>query len=106
MVIVKSYDEVLNCWDTRNLKTPLSELNMGGGIWRIKWHPYDPNLLITACMYNGFHILSFDQKLEIQDSYNGHKSIAYGVDWAYNREKNIFGSCSFYDHLLHIVDYL
>lgn len=80
---------------------------MGGGIWRIKWHPYNQNLLITACMYNGFHILSFFDDLEIKLSYAApHEYIAYGVDWAYNQEKDIFSTCSFYDHSMHVMEYL
>jgi diphthamide biosynthesis protein 7 len=85
---------------------PISEINLGGGVWRIKWHPYDMNLLITACMYNGFHILSNFDTLQVKMSYEGHKSIAYGVDWAYDKGRDIFGTCSFYDHALHVVEYL
>ena len=78
---------------------------MGGGVWRTKWHPYDPNLLITACMYNGFHILSTDDNhsLKLDASYMAHSSIAYGVDWQFNKNAHIFASCSFYDHLFHVV---
>ncbi|KNC70212.1 hypothetical protein SARC_17266, partial [Sphaeroforma arctica JP610] len=31
------YDEKVMVWDTRVPKQPLSELDMGGGVWRIKW---------------------------------------------------------------------
>lgn len=105
-MINTSYDESLACWDTRNMIKPVSEIHLGGGVWRIKWHPYDQNKLITACMYNGFHILSNFEKLRVEYSYDAHESIAYGVDWAYNKDKNIFATCSFYDHLMHVVEYL
>ena len=39
------------------MKSPLSETNIGGGIWRVKWEPNSANHILTATMYNGFHIL-------------------------------------------------
>lgn len=39
------------------MKRPLSSLGLGGGVWRIKWNPYEPNSLLTASMHNGFHVL-------------------------------------------------
>eukprot|EP00455_Lapot_gusevi_P021704 TRINITY_DN22719_c0_g2_i1.p1 TRINITY_DN22719_c0_g2~~TRINITY_DN22719_c0_g2_i1.p1 ORF type:complete len:386 (-),score=27.00 TRINITY_DN22719_c0_g2_i1:67-1224(-) len=51
-----SYDEKLRLWDTRYFKQPIVTYQLGGGVWRIKWHPVNPDLILTACMHNGFHV--------------------------------------------------
>jgi len=32
---------------------------LGGGIWRIKWHPYSPNRMLVGAMHGGCRILNF-----------------------------------------------
>ncbi|KAJ8664329.1 hypothetical protein QAD02_005991 [Eretmocerus hayati] len=106
-----SYDENLRVWDTRKLRRPISELNVGGGIWRLKWDPYKAEHLLAACMYNGFCIVDCANLEEPKtvSEYKEHESIAYGCDWSYQRAKNdaseeecpvLVGTCSFYDHVL------
>lgn len=46
-----SYDERLRVWDNRQLSRPLSELPLGGGMWRIKWDEWQSRWLAVACMY-------------------------------------------------------
>jgi diphthamide biosynthesis protein 7 len=67
-------------------------------------------------MHDGFKVVDFDLDLssgypaagrdaEVTKRFDEHKSLAYGVDWSYapsGSSDTIVGSCSFYDHTLHL----
>lgn len=105
-LITGSYDENLRIFDTRSLRQPVSDLQLGGGIWRIKPSKCDPNILLCACMYKNFtlcHINGERSDLKIVGEFTKHENICYGADWAPNRLKNgcqVMVTCSFYDKLL------
>ena len=60
--VVCSYDEVVCVWDARHMTQPLCEVGVGGGVWRLKWHPVDKSLLLAACMHNGCHVLCWETR--------------------------------------------
>ncbi|KZT30381.1 WD-40 repeat-containing protein [Neolentinus lepideus HHB14362 ss-1] len=110
-----SYDSTVRIFDTRKPSKPVAETNVGGGVWRLKWHPSPQRKkdLLAACMHNGLKILHYEScsdsemgNASIGKQYDGHESLAYGVDWSYaegtNRQNTLIASCSFYDHSLHL----
>ena len=79
-----SFDETLLIWDSRNMTAPLRKVSIeDGGIWRIKWHPSDPNLLLAACTRAGAAVFDFTVSLSMPSVawYKEHQSLVYGVDW-------------------------
>lgn len=108
-----SYDEILRLWDTRNLARPISQTNLTGGVWRLKWDPFARRYLLAACMYGGFKLVDTweTEAPSIIAEYTEHESIAYGCDWSFSTEELnpredlssmelLIGTCSFYDHVL------
>ncbi|XP_059059171.1 diphthine methyltransferase isoform X1 [Achroia grisella] len=101
-LLTGSYDEKVRLWDARNLKQCVTETDVNGGVWRLKFHPYKPTSILAACMYGGFRILLLEeQAITVVCEYLGHDSIAYGADWQYS-EDSLVATCSFYDCKLHI----
>ncbi|KAH8120332.1 WD-40 repeat-containing protein [Phellopilus nigrolimitatus] len=118
IIAVGSYDSVVRIFDVRKPLAPVTQAEVGGGAWRVKWHPSktrDTDLLV-ACMHDGFKIVRFSPSIiaggiesnatkewEIVKRYDEHGSLAYGVDWAHAalNGRSLIASCSFYDHVLH-----
>ncbi|PRP77308.1 protein phosphatase 2C-related protein [Planoprotostelium fungivorum] len=83
LLAVGSYDDTLSLWDTRKMTTPTQRVNLGGGIWRVRWHPDTFGPLAVAAMRAGFHVLELkDEQLSVVSSYRPEcEPIAYGIDW-------------------------
>ena len=70
-----SYDEMVRVWDTRRLKSPMSTVSAGGGVWRIKSHP-SPHLstvLLCAAMHGGFAVVHRGQ----DGTFDGDRTVQY-----------------------------
>jgi hypothetical protein len=55
-------DETIALFDIRfmNERAPLLRTKqLGGGIWRMKWHPITPNRMLVAAMHAGCRVLNF-----------------------------------------------
>ncbi|KAI0275060.1 WD-40 repeat-containing protein [Gloeopeniophorella convolvens] len=123
IIAVGSYDSTVRLFDVRKPLTPLTQADVGGGAWRVKWHPSPSRThdLLVAAMHDGFKIVRFRDmwnkhdshsgetggKWEIQKRYDEHASLAYGVDWSHHSWQNqpgqtLIASASFYDHALHL----
>ncbi|KAM7461257.1 hypothetical protein LguiA_029378 [Lonicera macranthoides] len=111
-LLTGSYDEYLRIWDVRSMSKPISKTSicLGGGVWRIKYHPSVVDIVVAACMHNGFSIVKVNgDKPEVVETYNKHESLAYGVDWQGvslckdgKRKSSVVATCSFYDRLLRV----
>ncbi|XP_028027962.1 diphthine methyltransferase isoform X1 [Bombyx mandarina] len=101
-LLTGSYDEKVRLWDARKMKSCISETCVNGGVWRLKWHPNTPNVVLAACMYGGFRILHIDDGVNVVSEYLEHCSIAYGADWCHGRD--LVATCSFYDRSLHLSE--
>jgi diphthamide biosynthesis protein 7 len=66
---VGSYDEHVRLYDYRKMDEPLSKVSVGGGVWRIKWHPSTWSgdctessclrKLLVAAMHGGCRVVNF-----------------------------------------------
>lgn len=109
-----SYDEKIRVWDMRNLCLPVltRDVCVGGGVWRVKWHPTDPTLLLSAAMHGGFAVVkNAAGGLSLQDTWPG--TLGYGVDWYRGDVRlrcgwralvgfSLAGTCSFYDRVFQL----
>lgn len=107
-VLTGSYDECIRVWDTRNLRRqPLFERNLGGGVWKVKWHSKKPNIITVPCMYNGLKILGIDKNEVnmLDDNLIKPGPLTYGADWENtlgNNDTSYIASCTFYDKKINL----
>ncbi|KAH9937709.1 WD-40 repeat-containing protein [Fomitopsis serialis] len=117
LLAVGSYDNTVRLFDVRKPLVPVVEADVGGGAWRVKWHPSPERKtdLLVACMHDGFKIVRFGlggesepsgKQWDVVNRFDQHESLAYGVDWSFARGSvggdTLVASCSFYDHKLHL----
>ncbi|KAF8445936.1 WD-40 repeat-containing protein [Boletus edulis BED1] len=122
LIAVGSYDSKVRLFDARKPLRPLTDVDVGGGAWRVKWHPSVERKhdLLVACMHDGFKVVRFhasrngpeeslfagDTSHEITKRFDQHESLAYGVDWSFRHHQGkgdtLIASCSFYDCALHL----
>ena len=75
------YDDMVRVWDVRAMKEAMCEVGVGGGVWRIKFHPRK-NLVLVAAMYDGFKVVERSgDELRVVCDYQEHESLAYGACW-------------------------
>jgi diphthine methyl ester acylhydrolase len=116
-LFLDSYDSTVRLFDTRQLSRPVTHAQVGGGAWRVKWHPdaARKHHLLVACMHDGFKVVDFEtlasndtdasSSWRISARFDQHQSLAYGVDWSHapaSEKGSLVASCSFYDHSLHL----
>ncbi|KAG5722506.1 WD repeat-containing protein 85 [Termitomyces sp. T112] len=112
LIAVGSYDNTVRLFDTRKLLTPMIQVDVGGGAWRVKWHPSwgRKEDLLVACMHEGVKVIHFDfndlnSQGQVVRHFREHKSMAYGIDWSFDSshlQNTVIGSCSFYDHVFYL----
>ncbi|KAJ7254105.1 WD40 repeat-like protein [Mycena haematopus] len=111
---VGSYDNTIRLFDKRKPLLPVTQVDVGGGAWRVKWHPSADRKrdLLVACMHDGFKVIRFAELDgaaldggEVVKRFDSHTSLAYGADWSFadsSGGETLIASCSFYDHTLRL----
>lgn len=98
------YDDRIRVWDTRLMKNCVEEVDVLGGVWRMRFHPTLSRTLLFAAMYKGAGILSCGDEngLQVVARYPEHDSIVYGAEWLGSLmvdedERSVALTASFYD---------
>ncbi|KAL3945907.1 MAG: hypothetical protein SGBAC_000058 [Bacillariaceae sp.] len=115
VVACGSYDETVCIYDLRSVAdskpSPLCHSDsVGGGLWRMKWHPYDNKRLLLGAMHCGCRIVQLDDlssksmHFEVTQEFTKHESMAYGADWIVDTRAQVeaAASCSFYDRAFYV----
>ena len=124
LVLTGSYDDHIRLLYAPSIgrRSVLAELNLGGGVWRLKLLGCRPGcsalpgqalpqeiLLLASCMHAGSRILRLrregdeDWQFEVLASFEEHKSMNYGSDFQPllgSANQTTFITTSFYDRLL------
>jgi len=86
IVAVGSYDETVALYDLRYLdqKKPLvHSKKLGGGIWRIKWHPKITSRMLVSAMHGGCAVLQYkglqEALYKVSTESHGYETESLGV---------------------------
>ena len=117
LVAMGSYDETIAIYDVRYTSQAMLKRSepLGGGIWRIQWHPIDDDKILVAAMHGGcrvVHLSWSDNNLSfiVMKEFTEHDSMAYGADWLVHDQPDddyfleVAASCSFYDRAAFLWD--
>jgi hypothetical protein len=97
-LLTGGYDDSLRLWDSRSMKQCVSEVECGGGIWRIKEQDVHglsssskSRAFLLGCMYDGFKVVSMGSAddLTVVAAYREHNSLAYGAAWMEVRSQGV-----------------
>lgn len=123
LVLTGSYDDHIRLINApaAGRRTVLAEMNLGGGVWRLKRLDVQTTsvipadqvptevLLLASCMHAGTRIVSLSQsgknewQFEVLAQFEEHKSMNYGSDCQpglNEKGQRTFVTTSFYDRLL------
>eukprot|EP00762_Andalucia_godoyi_P000139 ANDGO_02295.mRNA.1 Diphthine methyltransferase homolog len=108
------YDDAVRFWDIRMTRRSVSAvIDLGGGVWRARWHPSIPGRLVCACMRGGFAVIDnaclsdagrssgnpTEPSVTAVHEQGVPEAVAYGCDWSrMDGHPNLVVSASFYDH--------
>lgn len=107
LVAIGSYDETIAIYDVRYATQTLLNRSepLGGGIWRIQWHPTDDDRILVAAMHGGCRVINLAwsdncPSFQVDIGFTEHESMAYGADWLVHEQLEAAASCSFYDRAM------
>jgi diphthamide biosynthesis protein 7 len=109
ILAVGAYDATVRIFDMRSVLRPVCEADVGGGAWRVKFHPSTAAAdrtrdVLVAAMHAGCRVVRFGRGVmggdddgreggnetpsetdewRIVKTFEKHQSMAYGVDWSY-----------------------
>jgi len=116
-----SYDEIVRIYDQRKLDDPIVRFPVGGGVWRIKWHPSFRGKMLIAAMHGGCRVVNIHALdstnycvgtdhhagVVVLSEFTAHESMAYAADWLCFDDlccDEAAASCSFYDRKAFLWD--
>src|SRR5437667_11010068 len=100
LVLTGSYDNSLRAFDYRNLKKPISSINLDGGVWKLLARPSSVSgSLLACCMQTGactvnLNITSLSLQRQGLFEPKEDNRLIYGASW---QSENIAALCSFYE---------
>jgi diphthine methyl ester acylhydrolase len=105
LFLTGSYDNCLRSFDYRNLKRPISSIDLDGGVWRILPRPNStPCSFLACCMQFGAQLVSLNQEVGSFERFGAFepqedRRLIYGASW---HSESIAALCSFYEKKLYI----